>query len=397
MTPVSSRRALAWLAAAYFAMGTSTLAMVGGLQAIADGLQASPDAIARLVAVFAVVYALAAPAVQVMLGHWPRRRLLLAGLWLAALGTLASALAPNVMLLAAARVLAALGAAAIGPVASALGASLVPREQHGRALATVFLGMTLASVLSVPAASWAAAQFGWRPMLLAVTLLDGVVALGVLRQVAEGQPGQPLAVRDLLALLRRPAVASGIGVMLLQMAGLFTTYTMIVPLLHDRFTLSDTLVSAALLAFGLAGVLGNTLARLAAVRWSADRALGMALLVLGAAFALAWTAPASAALAFGFLIVWAIGNDVFMPSQQRRLLELAPDARALALALNASALYLGMSGGSFVAGIVYERAGVAALPLASTVFMLAAGMMLWRSRRSAQRAARPVRATMPAS
>ena len=40
MTPVSSRRALAWLAAAYFAMGTSTLAMVGGLQAIADGLQA---------------------------------------------------------------------------------------------------------------------------------------------------------------------------------------------------------------------------------------------------------------------------------------------------------------------------------------------------------------------
>ncbi|HJV62266.1 MAG TPA: MFS transporter [Albitalea sp.] len=379
----STPLALGWLAAAYFAMGTSTLAMIGGLPAIASGLHTPPDAVAHLVAVFAITFAFAAPGAQVVLGHWPRRRILLGGLALAALGTLASALATRYEMLFVARILTALGAAAIGPVASALGASLVPRAEQGRALTTVFLGMTLASVLSVPASTWMSVHFGWRPMLLAVALLDAVVALGVKRSVADGEPAQPIALRDLLALLRRPAMAGAVGVMLLQMAGLFAAYTMIVPLLHEHFGLDDAMVSAALFAFGLAGVLGNLLARRVAARWSAERALAAALLALTGVQVLAWAAPPSAALAFAVLVAWAVANDVFMPSQQRRLVELAPQLRSLALALNASALYSGMSGGSFVAGLVYDHAGVAALPLASAGLMLAALALLQWSRRAA--------------
>src|SRR3546814_7844472 len=67
-----------------------------------------------------------------------------------------------------ARVLAALGEAAVGPVASVIGASMVSPERQGHALATVFSGMTIASVLGVPMSAWLAARWGWQPMMLIV-------------------------------------------------------------------------------------------------------------------------------------------------------------------------------------------------------------------------------------
>jgi DHA1 family inner membrane transport protein len=379
----SAERALWLLCGAYFAMGTSTLAMVGGLPAIAQGLQVAPDAVAQLVSVFAITFALAAPSLQVVLGHWPRRRLLLGGLALTTLGTAFSALAPGLTALFTARVLTALGAAAIGPVASALGSSLVPAARQGKALATVFLGMTLSSVLSVPASAWLSVHAGWREMLGTVALLDAGIALAVLLGVPAGHAGQRLSLSDLLGLLRRPGLPAAVAVMLLQMGGLFATYTMVVPLLRERFAMPQALVSAALAVFGLAGVLGNTVARWVALRWSAERALAASLGVLALLFAGMGLAPANAASAFALLAVWAVANDVFMPSQQRRLVELAPQARGLVLALNASALYVGMSGGAFVAGGVYARLGLAALPWASMALVLLSLGALWWSRRPA--------------
>jgi DHA1 family inner membrane transport protein len=395
-TPASTQEtatptlALWLLCGSYFAMGTSTLAIVGGLPAIAGGLQVSPDAVAWLVSVFAITFAIAAPSLQMLLGQLRRRQLLLSGLSLATIGTALSALAPDYATLFGARVLTALGCAAIGPVASALGSSLVPTQQQGKALATVFLGMTLSSVLSVPASAWLSEHIGWRALLGLVAGLDAGIALAVLFGVPIGKPGARLSLHDLLGVLRRPALPGAVAVMLLQMSGLFATYTMVVPLLRERFGMPQSLVSAALLTFGLAGVLGNLVARWTSTRWSAERALAVSLGVLAMLFAAMGVAPPNAAVAFVLMAVWAVANDVFMPSQQRRLVELAPEARGLVLALNASALYVGMSGGSFVAGHVFASRGVAALPWASVALVAGAMAALWWSRRRSGKAGHPL-------
>ena len=91
-------------------------------------------------------------------------------------------------------------------------------------------------------------------------------------------------------------------------------------------------------------------------------AITLSLIAVFVAMSLLPTAPW---VPLALLVAWAIANDVFMPSQQRRLAELAPEARGLVLALNASALYLGMAGGSLLAGAVSVRAGFALPPLVS--------------------------------
>lgn len=378
----STPLALRALTLGYFAMGASALAVIGALPDIAHGMGIGTQAVAGLVSIYALVFAVTAPLLQVVAARVPRRSLILGGLVLSALGALGSALAHGYATLFAARVLVALGGAAIGPVASALGAGLVAREEQARALATVFSGMTLASVVSTPAAEWLAAHLGWRAMFMTVAVLNVAVAASVLAWVKDRTAGQPLLPRSLFAELARPAVASGVAVMFLYMTGMFASFTMVVPLLAQRFGLSGQWLSAALLAFGVAGILGNALAMRLGSRWSADRLLVLSMAALIAIFVGLAALPGRAALAFAALVLWAVSNDVFMPSQQRRLAELAPQARGLVLALNSSALYVGMSAGSLLSGAVSARAGTATLPVASAGVLALALVALAVSRQA---------------
>ncbi len=389
MSDRSATLSLNLLSLAYFSMGTASLAIVGTLPVIATSLGLGEDKIAFLVSVFAIVFALCAPALQMLVGHWPRKRLVLTGLILMAAGTIGTALAPNYPVLFATRILAALGAAAIGPVASALGSSLVPSERQGHALAVVFSGMTIATVLGVPLSTWLGTAIGWRPTFI----LIGVVTFGIAALVAvfvsDGGPGQRVNLGHMLDVFARPSTAAGIAVMVLEMAGLFATYTMIAPLLRDRFDAGVEAVSAVLMVYGIAGVLGNVLARRIAQVWTADRAVTVALIALMVVFAALFLVPGKLPFAVVLLVVWAIGSDIFMPSQQRRMVELAPEVRGLVLALNASAIYVGMAVGSFAAGGLLPVTGLHGLPVVSLVFLAFGLGALAVSRRYAKSALPP--------
>jgi DHA1 family inner membrane transport protein len=108
--------------------------------------------------------------------------------------------------------------------------------------------------------------------------------------------------------------------------------------------------------------------------------------VLIAVFAAFFFAPARYPAALALLIAWAMASDVFMPSQQRRMIELAPGARGLALALNSSAIYVGMAAGSFTAGALTPALGLVSLPLASAGFLACACGALVLSNRASARA-----------
>ncbi|MFS8049627.1 MFS transporter [Rhizobium sp. BR 314] len=371
------------LSLAYFTMGTGTLAIVGTLPEIGSSFSLERGAVAMLVSVLAVTFAISAPGLQMIVGHWPRRTLILAGLALMAAGAFGTAFAPNYPVLFAARVCAGLGAAAIGPVASALGASLVGKERQGHALAVVFSGMTIASVVGVPLSAWGGAVLGWRPTFALIGVATLIVAGLITFFIDSREGGERVRPRDLATIAGRPATAAGIAVMVLEMSGVFVTYTMITLILHDHFGAGPEAVSIALMIFGLAGIGGNYVARWVSQRWSANRAVTVALMALLLVFATLFLGPTSYPAALALLIVWATASDLFMPSQQRRMVELAPAARGLVLALNSSAIYVGMAAGSLTAGTLYPLFGLSSLPLASIAFLALAFAALALSSRAA--------------
>ena len=345
------------LSLAYFVMGTSSIAVVGLVNNMATDLGVSKPDIAVLITVFALTFASAAPLLQVAAGSLPRRTLLLCGLCVMAMGCLLSALAPTYGGVLAARVLMALGAAAVGPVASGLGAGLVPPERQGRALAVVFSGMTLASVLGLPLTSWLGAALGWRSMFSGLALLSALTAMTIALLVDDRRAAPSTSLASFGQIFRQRAAAWSVVMSVCHMAAQFSLFALVAPFLQERYGVTPGLLSFALLVGGLCGVAGNLLAgrlgdRLGAPRSLHGSVIGMA--CASSAMLLLPGLPWVGIAAYGF---WSMAGMSFYAPQQRRLIELAPDLRNLLLAINASALYIGMSLGAAAGGLAWVHLG----------------------------------------
>ena len=128
--------------------------------------------------VYALSTAVLAPLTLVLTGSWPRRRALCFGLALFAAGNALCALAPTFPVLLLGRVLMGIGAI-FTPISAGIAVAMVEPAQRGRALALVFLGISLSYVIGVPLGAWLGFRFGWQwPIaLVAAAALASSLAL----------------------------------------------------------------------------------------------------------------------------------------------------------------------------------------------------------------------------
>ncbi|SMH31486.1 MFS transporter [Azospirillum agricola] len=365
--------ALLVLALAYFVVGVTSLAVVGVLKSLGGDLGVSPGAVAGLVTAFALSFAVAAPLAQAWLTRWPLPTLLGAGLVLLAGGAAATGMAGSYGEALAARIASGAAAALVGPSASAIGASLVPAERRGRALGTVFGGMTMATVLGVPLAAWLGAHLSWRTVFLLVAGLGlaTAVAARFLVPAGIGAGRARLGLGDVVALLARRGVGFGILASQLQMLAQFVTYALLAAFLAERFGSGPDQVSLALLVFGASGVVGNAVAGRMADGVGPDRVIRLSFAGLALAFVALALVP-SYPLALAAMVVWAVFSLMLMTPQQKRLVGFAGDRTAVALGLNSSAIYIGMAAGSSLGGAAHAALGAGWLPALSLAVTLAA-------------------------
>ncbi|BCJ47838.1 hypothetical protein GCM10010168_21970 [Actinoplanes ianthinogenes] len=356
------------LALGYFAFGTSSLAPIGLSPSISADLGTTPARVGLLVSVFALTFAAAAPVAPGLLGRLDRRHMLLIGLAVMSAGGVLSAVATSYPMLAAARVVTALGAAAYAPQASAVGSLIVPPERRPRALAIVFGGMTAAAVLGVPLATFLGNLQGWRwalTVIAGLTVAALILVAITLPPVAAGAPPTVAAYR---AVLRTPGAPPMVLTTLFFMAAQFTVYGVAAAYLADRFAATTGQTALILLAFGVLGVAGNAVAA-----FGGPRTITLTLSGLAVAFLGLTVAPARVGVAAGLFAFWAFFSQLYQAPQQSRLIALLPEHRAILLALNAAALYLGISLGSLLGGTLLPVAGaraltaLALLPLACAV------------------------------
>lgn len=327
---------------------------------------------------YALVYAVASPPLVALTGGLDRRSVLLAGLALFGLGAAAAALAPSFPAVLAARALMAVGGGLVTPVCAAVAVGLTPPADRGRALATVFGGLTLAQVLGVPVGAWLGYQLGWQAAFAAVALLCAavLVALGALVPRGIAVPRASLAALG-------QVLASGwrmgaVGFTVLFLSGTYCVYTFLAALLEARLGLGRDGVTLMLLIFGGGAVLGNWAGGRLADRIGSNQTL----LILCAGQVLLLPAVAWVALPFVpmavLVAVWSVFTWSFMAPQQARLAGLDAPRTPILFALNASAIYVGASVGTLVGGLMLDQSGgFAALGLAGAAFMLAAGWSIW--------------------
>ncbi|MEI9914918.1 MAG: MFS transporter [Methylovirgula sp.] len=117
-----------------------------------------------------------APIIAVLAARTARRTLLMALMGVFALGNGLAALSPTYHWLVAFRFLSGLPHGAYFGIAAMVASSLVPANKRTQAIGQIFLGLTGATVIGVPAANWLGQQVGWRWSFGVVALL-GLTAL----------------------------------------------------------------------------------------------------------------------------------------------------------------------------------------------------------------------------
>jgi DHA1 family inner membrane transport protein len=366
------------LTAGAFGIGTTEFLIMGLLLQVAADMQVSVSAAGLLITGYALGVFVGAPILTLATRRMPRKAVLLSLMAIFTFGNAACALAPDYGLLMAARILTSLAHGTFFGVGSVVATGLVTEDKRASAIATMFIGLTVATLLGVPFGAWFGLMLGWRAAFWAVTAI-GVVAFAVLVVLVPGNVGgneKATSLREELAVVGRPQVLLGLAMTVFGFAGLFVVFTYVQPILTRLTGFSEAAVSPILLVFGVGLSIGN----IAGGRL-ADRGLGRALIGTLAALALVLVALAAVlsikGLAVAFIFLLGIAAFATVAPLQLRVLEAAgTEGRTLASSLNIAAFNLGNALGAWAGGLAIDYGlGLAALPLVAAA-ITAAGLLL---------------------
>ncbi|MEM6277440.1 MAG: MFS transporter [Pseudomonadota bacterium] len=376
-----TRQLLFTLALANFVVGMGAFVVIGIIEPVASGLDVKPSTAGTLLTVYALAYAPLSPILVALTGRLGRRAVLTGGLLVFAFASLIGALAASFEMLASSRILAAAGAGVVTPVTSAVVAGLAPQEKRARCLAITFLGITLSQALGLPVGPWVAYTFGWRAALVVVVALALCAAVLLWAVVPRGLSFQATSLVDLKHVLRNGRMMLAIAFSATFLAAIFVLYTYIAPLLSETMGFDRTGITTLLAVFGIGAVLGSVIGGELADRFGAGRTLLWLTALQIAILPVYSFLPIPALLLFAWTLILSTICHSFGAAQQLRLVELCGSQAPLALALNASAIYIGSALGSGVGALTISTLGLWALGLVASGMMVIALANLHASRR----------------
>jgi DHA1 family inner membrane transport protein len=364
------------LALGGFGIGTTEFVAMGLLPDIATTLGITEPTAGHVISAYALGVVIGAPLIAALTARVPRKTLLLALMAVFTLGNLASVVAPTYESLMVARFVAGLPHGAYFGVAALVAGHLMGPQNRAKAVAHVMCGLTIATVIGVPMASWLGQALGWRSAFGLVVLV-GAVTLAALWHWL------PARLKDMhvtsalteLAALKRVQVWLALLVGMIGFGGMFAVYTYVSTTLTDVAGLPRALVPVGLMVFGVGMVIGNLVGGRMADK-SVIRALYLSITALGlvlAAFVLAAHNPVTALI--GLFGIGAVGSAIG-PALQTRLMDVARGAQTLAAALNHSALNVANATGAWVGGLVIAAGYGYTAPAAAGAVLAAAGLVV---------------------
>jgi len=358
------------LAVGAFAIGTTEFTPMGLLPVIAQGLQVTVPKAGGLVTAYAVGVMVGAPFITLLLARLRRKSALtlLMGIYVA--GNLLSAVAGSYELLFASRVLTSLAHGAFFGLGAVEASAVVAPERRASAVATMFMGLTVANIIGVPAATWLGMNFGWH-MAFGVTAILGLLTMVAVQWALPAREAGPVpdVASELKALLRANVLlallttAIGAGAM-------FVLYTYIAPILQHITHASPLVITIALMLTGVGFSIGNAIGGRSADR-SLDGSLLMFFPILGAVMLLFPWAAQTVPGALIATLVWGAATFALMPALQMRVMQAAHDAPALASSVNIGAFNLGNAIGAAFGGIALSMGlGYAGVSVIGTALAL---------------------------
>lgn len=373
------------LAVGGFAIGTTEFASMSMLPLFAQGLGIDAPTAGHAISAYALGVVVGAPLMTVLGARVPRRRLLLILMAMFTVFNGLTGLSPSYHWMLVFRFLSGLPHGAYFGVAALVASSLVPAKRRTRAVGQMFLGLTCATIIGVPLASWLGQAVGWRWAFAMVAVL-GIATITAVAMFTPNIPADPNAspLRELGA-LKRSQVWYTLAIGAVGFGGMFAVYTYLADIMVTVTHMPLHTVPWIMGIFGIGMTAGNMI-----VPVFADRAL-----MRTAGALLLWAVVVLAAFPFMAGNVWTLSLDVFLIGVsgalgtvlQTRLMDVSGDAQGLAAALNHSAFNAANALGPFLGGLAISAGYGWTSPGWVGALLALAGLVIWGASMAADRRA----------
>jgi predicted MFS family arabinose efflux permease len=396
-------RALRLMGLAAFAAMASMRWCDAMLPALSHDFAVTPGQAAQVVSAFALAYG----AMQLVYGplgdRIGKQRLVALAALACTVGSVASALAPSLGWLTAARALSGATAAGVVPMTMAWIGDRVPYE-HRQAVLARLLGATVTGMI---AGQWLGGLFadtvGWRTGFVSVAVVfavsGGALYWSLRRLAAAGQgthdgqaPGQASFVAKVRVVLANSDARRLMWVAGIEGALAFSAVAFIPSHLHAKFGLSMSVAGGVVALYGVGGLIYSRSAVWLLARLGQLPMARLGGFIMGAAWLLlAWFPD----WRFAPLLCGVGGLGFYMLHNvlQTHATQVVPAVRGTAVSLFASALFLGQSlGVTAVSWVVDHWSAAVALSLCGPGLML---LGVYFARTASHPIASPVASPVP--
>jgi MFS transporter, DHA1 family, inner membrane transport protein len=368
-----------------FAIGTAEFVIAGLITQIATSLHVTEGKAGYLIIAYAAAVVFGGPPLTILLARFEKKTVLLALMLLFIAGNLICASTTDFSILLAARVLVGIVQGPFYGIGAVVATSFVRPEHAGRAIGQMFAGLTLASVLGVPAGTWIGTHFGWATALFVVAGLGfaSLIGIQVLLQTMKVEDNR-ISVRAQLAAFRNPQLIASIAFTILAWTGFMACYGYIAPVgeFIAGYSRQGTVGLMMIVGFGM--LIGNRIGG-----QSADRNLSATLIVwpfamivslvlLGAVVHSFWAFTAAS-------FVFGVASFANVSPMQMRVMKFGQNAPELSATVNISAFNLANCFGGLIGGKVIDspHLGAAFIPYAgigvSLIGLILIASLEWRS------------------
>lgn len=363
-----------------FGIGTTEFMPMGLLPVIAEGVNASIPAAGLLISAYAVGVMVGAPLITLYLTKYSHKTSLLALMAIFVVGNLLSAMSVNYETFLVSRIITSLSHGAFFGIGAVVAMNLAPYHKKGSAVASIFLGLTIANIVGVPITTWLGQTFDWR-LSFAVTAVLGVVAiLGISRSLPAMAPAKKPDVKTELKAIMQPAALRAFATTVMCAGSMFTLYTYITPVMQTLAQATDNTIATMLMLVGIGFTLGNYVSGKITDK-SPDLAL-FVFLALQVLVLLMFRFTATTTMGAGLtVLLW--GTVIFGsgPPLQMQVMKIADQAPGLASSINIGAFNLGNALGAALGGLVISIGfGFDWIPGAAAILSFLALIMVFINR-----------------
>lgn len=346
----SNRLLVFILTAGVFGIINTEMGVVGILPQIAETFHVTVPEAGWTVSLFALVVALSALVMPLLFSGINRKTVMLLALGTFTLSNLVSAFTDNFTIILIARAIPAFLHPVYVSMAFTVAAASAGRQGAPKAVARVFIGVSAGMVLGVPVASFIASTGSFSTVMLFFASVNGMVLLATALFVPSLPVRERISYGAQFSVLKRAITWQSILAVTMVNAAMFGFFSYMSDYLKMVTEVSYTVISAVLLIYGLANIIGNILAgKLLSI--NAARCVIFIPFILLGAYVLLFVLGSSLAPVTVVILILGILAGIASNNMQHIMAHAAPEAPDFANGLFLASANLGTTLGTAVCGL----------------------------------------------